>query len=514
MDAVKFKKKAEILVNHYNAGKYLYVIREVQALLKKVPNNPFLMNLMGSAFQNINELDYARETFLRITKIDPKNISAYNNLGNVLKNQKNYSSAFEYYFKALELNPNYSKTILNLGNLNFELNKYEEAIKLYKKALLIEKRLTLAHYNLGLAYQSLGEFENAKKHLQDLLIQAPELTIADKIISRITKYKEQDPHLKSMIEKLQKHKLDDIQKTNLYFAIGKAYEDIKDYKRSFENLKKANDLKYSLTNYKIEVDLKNFETIKNFFKKGKNESINPIDEKKMIFIVGMPRSGTSLVEQILASHSKVYGCGELMFLEDIMRKKVFDNKEISISKLDSIDDLTLVEIGKDYMNKVKYYDNEHQFLTDKAPLNFRWIGHIKIMFPNSKIIHCNRFAKDNCLSLYKNSFDDGLDWTYNQDSLVRYYKGYEDIMQFWQKIFPEYIYNINYEKLIEEPKKNVEELLKYCDLEFEEKCLEFYKNKRPIKTVSAAQAREPIYKSSVSSYKNYEKFMEEFFSKL
>ena len=126
-----------------------------------------------------------------------------------------------------------------------------------------------------------------------------------------------------MIEKLQNHKLDDIQKTNLYFAIGKAYEDIKDYKNSFENLKKANDLKYSLTNYKIEVDLKNFETIKNFFKKGKNESINPIDEKKMIFIVGMPRSGTSLVEQILASHSKVYGCGELMFLEDIMRKKIF-----------------------------------------------------------------------------------------------------------------------------------------------------------------------------------------------
>ena len=110
------------------------------------------------------------------------------------------------------------------------------------------------------------------------------------------------------------------------------------------------------------------------FLKKKNESINPIDEK-MIFIVGMPRSGTSLVEQILASHSKVYGCGELMFLEDIMRKKVFDNKEISISKLDSIDNLTLVEIGKDYMNKVKYYDNEHQFLTDKPHLILDGLTH-------------------------------------------------------------------------------------------------------------------------------------------
>ena len=514
MDAIKFKKKAEILVNHYNAGKYLYVIREVQTLLKKVPNNPFLMNLLGSAFQNINELDYAKETFLRITKIDPKNISAYNNLGNVLKNQKNYSSAFEHYFKALELNPNYSKTILNLGNLNFELNKYGKAIELYKKALMIENKLTLAHYNLGLAYQSLGEFDNAKKHLQELLNQVPEFTIADKIISRMTKYKEQDPHLKSMIAKLQNQKLDDIQKTNLYFALGKAYEDIKDYKSSFENLKIANDLKDSLTKYKIDVDLKNFETIKDFFKDKKQNSINPIDDKEMIFIVGMPRSGTSLIEQILASHSKVYGCGELMFLEDIMRKKIFDNKEISINKLNSFDDLTFVEIAKDYMNKVKNYDSDHKFLTDKAPLNFRWIGHIKILFPNSKIIHCNRSAKDNCLSLYKNSFDDGLDWTYNQDNLVKFYKGYKDIIKFWQEIFPGFIYNINYEELIEDPKKNVENLLEYCGLQFEEKCLEFYKNKRPIKTVSAAQARKPIYKSSVSSYKNYEKFMEEFFSKL
>ena len=514
MDATKFKKKAEILVNYYNAGEYLHVIREVQTLLKKVPNNPFLMNLLGSAFQNINELDYAKETFLRITKIDPKNISAFNNLGNVLKNQKDYSGAFEYYFKALELNSNYSKTILNLGNLNFELNKYEQAIELYKRALKIENKLTLAHYNLALAYQSLGEFDNAKKHLRELLNQVPEFTIADKIISRITKYSEQDPHLNSMVEKLHNLKLDHVQKINLYFAIGKAYEDIKNFKNSFDYLKKANELKDTLTNYKIEIDLQNFETIKNFFKNKKIDSINPIDNKKMIFIVGMPRSGTSLVEQILASHSKVYGCGELMFLEDIMRKKIFDKKEISIKKLNSMDDLTFVEIAKDYMNKIQNYDNEHEYLTDKAPLNFRWIGLIKILFPNSRIVHCIRSAKDNCISLYKNSFDDGLDWTYNQENLIKFYKGYEEIIQFWQKTFPGYIHNINYEELVNNPKKNVENLLKYCDLNFEEKCLEFYKNKRPIKTVSAAQARQPLYKSSVSSYENFEPFMRDFFSKL
>ena len=138
----------------------------------------------------------------------------------------------------------------------------------------------------------------------------------------------------------------------------------------------------------------------------------------MIFILGMPRSGTSLVEQIISSHSKVYGCGELMFLENTMQKKFFDKKTISVDKLKLIDDLVYLEIAKDYMNKIKNYDNSFQFLTDKAPLNFRWIGFIKIMFPGAKIIHCNRSAKDNCLSLYKNSFDDGLDWTYNQNNLI------------------------------------------------------------------------------------------------
>ena len=515
MNEEQFKKKVGILVNYYNARNYLYVIKEVQLLLKKVPNNPFLLNLLGSAFQNINELDHAKECFLRVTKIDPKNVSAYNNLGNVLKNQKDYPAALNYYHNALEIDPNFTKTILNLGNLNFELNKYDLAIELYKKALSLDEKLTLAHYNMGLAYQSLGKFDEAKKHLQQLLIQSPKFTIADKIISRFTKYTKADPHLVNMKKKLETESLDDIQKSNLYFAIGKAYEDMKDYENAFKNLKEANHLKDISTGYKIENDLSNFQKIKEFFEKNSHKSIEENnDKRKIIFILGMPRSGTSLVEQIISSHSKVYGCGELPFLENTMQKKFFDKKTISVEKLKLIDDLVYLEIAKDYMNKIKNYDNSFQFLTDKAPLNFRWIGFIKIMFPGAKIIHCSRSAKDNCLSLYKNSFDDGLDWTYKESNLIDFYHGYKDLMTFWEHIYPQYIHKISYEDLINDPEKHIKELLKYCDLDYENSCLEFYKNKRPIKTVSAAQARKPIYKSSVSSYQNFEPYLKELFSKL
>ena len=158
----------------------------------------------------------------------------------------------------MEIDPKFTKTILNLGNLNFELNKYDLAIELYKKALSLDEKLTLAHYNMGLAYQSLGKFDEAKKHLQQLLIQSPKFTIADKIISRFTKYTKDDPHLVNMKKKLETESLDDIQKSNLYFAIGKAYEDMKDYENAFKNLKEANHLKDISTGYKIENDLSNF----------------------------------------------------------------------------------------------------------------------------------------------------------------------------------------------------------------------------------------------------------------
>ena len=185
------------------------------------------------------------------------------------------------------------------------------------------------------------------------------------------------------------------------------------------------------------------------------------------------------------------------------------NKLQELNKID-----VLKSIGDHYVSLINKYDYTESIITDKAPLNFRWIGLIKLIFPNSKIIHCSRSPKDNCLSLYKNIFDENLDWTYDEDDLSSFYQLYADLMKFWKKNIPNFIYDISYENLISNPQNQIKDMLSFCDLKFEQNCMDFHKNKRAIKTVSSSQARNKIYSSSINSYKNYEKFLINLFSSL
>ena len=213
-----FKKKAEKLLEQFNKKQYLFVIRETKLLLQKVPNNLFLLNLIGSSFQNLGDLSSAKKIFESILEIDNKNISALNNLGNVYKNLKDYSSAEENYKKAIVLDPTFINALVNYGSLKYELNDYGEAVELYKKALHLNNEIPMAHYNLGLVYQALGQFEDSKFHLHALSKIKPEITAADKILSRFIKYKDGDPHIDVMENKLKKLNLNNSEKIDLFFS--------------------------------------------------------------------------------------------------------------------------------------------------------------------------------------------------------------------------------------------------------------------------------------------------------
>tara|TARA_B100001057_G_C22804424_1_gene932764 strand:+ start:154 stop:1704 length:1551 start_codon:yes stop_codon:yes gene_type:complete len=515
MDKEVIKKKVERLVNHFKAGDYNYTIKETQILLKKLPDNIFLINLMGSCYQNIGDLKMAANAFVYIIGLDKKNTAAYNNLGNVFKTQKKFEEAKDNYSKALEINPTFINAIINLGNLYFELNDFKNATDHYLKAIEIDNKNALAHYNLGLVYQSIGEFENSKKEFEEVLKINPVNTNADKMISRFTKYTLDNNHLKKMEEKLRNLKLNDAQKINLFFSLGKAYEDIKNYEKSFEFIKKANDTKKKLINRDFKNDFKTFSNLKSFFKDYNLSSDYEYDkDKKIIFIVGLPRSGTSLIEQIISSHSKVHGCGELDYINKIVRNNFYNQDVLNKSKLDNLDNTKIKKLTKSYMDLVEKFDSQSKVFTDKAPLNFAWIGIIKILFPNSKIVHCSRNPKDNILSLYKNDFDDRLNFTYDFDDLEIFYKEYLELIDFWKSKFGNQIYDANYEKFLENPEEEIKKLLSFCDIDYEENCLNFHETKRPIKTVSSAQARKPIYKSSILSYQKYEKYMKDIFDKL
>ena len=229
----------------------------------------------------------------------------------------------------------------------------------------------------------------------------------------------------------------------------------------------------------------------------------------------MPRSGTSLAEQIISSHNLVYGAGELNYLENLIKKKFFLNNNLnfayaneeSFSKLSS-------EINYKYLDLIDNFKTPKKIITDKAPQNFKWIGFINLIFPNSKIIHCHRNIKDNFLSLYKNFFPEGLEWTYNESNLVNYCKNYKILMNFWKTVFPGTIYDLCYETLINDSESEIKKLINFCNLDWDEDCLKFYNTKRSIKTLSVSEARKPIYKSSISGSSNFEAFLKSSFDKL
>ena len=212
----------------------------------------------------------------------------------------------------------------------------------------------------------------------------------------------------------------------------------------------------------------------------------------------MPRSGTTLAEQIISSHNKVYGAGELPFLTEnleILRRE---------ENLKSLNSNLIDNVRIDYLKKIERFNYNEEYITDKSPLNFRWIGIIKMMFPNSKIIHCKRDAMDTCFSNFKNSFAQGsLGFAYSLKNLGEYYNLYNDLMDFWNNKYPGEIYNLNYEKLVDEPEIEIRNLLNFCNLDWDENCLQHQKNKKIVATASLAQVRSPVYKSSIKKWQNF-----------
>ena len=504
------------IFNFFTAARYDLVIVNCKKNIKKFPEYLIFYNLLGSAYMNISKFHMAREIFSKALRMDQNNITIMNNLANSEKNLFNYNVAEKLYCKIIDKKKDYLNAYVNYGNLKRDLNQFSQSSELYEEALKINPKHPVVLYSLAMNYQSLGNFKLSIEYAFRAIAVDPKFTRADLLISKSKKYKPNDDHLSHMHNKLNDLKLDDTQKYYLHFAMAKAYEDINDIKKCYDNLNIANDLKKKSSNFNIQSQIKLFNDIKKTFSKVNliNSTNKIADNKKIIFILGMPRSGTTLIEQIVSSHSKVYGSGELPYLSQIVEEELMENSELSLNRfLSTLDDLSSNNnIHDKFLSYIKNYQIDQEFITDKAPLNFRWIGLIKIFFPSAKIIHCSREPKDNCLSLYKNLFEGNLNFCYNENDLGTYYNLYLDLMNFWKDLFPQGFLDVQYESLIKDQNSEIKKIINYCDLNWEDQCLTFEKNKNPIKTVSLSQARRPIYNSSIKSYQKFEPYLKKLFT--
>ena len=307
--------------------------------------------------------------------------------------------------------------------------------------------------------------------------------------------------------------LGDSDRMHICFALAKAHEDLCKYEKSFNYLKQANELRKKEVGYNIENDRNLIIKIKGFFSdEGSVFDMVPKRHSpiKPIFIVGMPRSGTSLVEQILSSHAEVYGAGELVTMDKLITQMVNklpvqclnqDSKKIIQDEINTLHD--------NYLMALASFDVPEKIITDKMPHNFMWLGFILSAFPGAKIINLKRDPMATCWSIYKHYFSTkGNGYAYDIDDLAGFYKLYRDLMSFWRKRFSRNIYDLCYEDLTVNQEIETRKLLLFCDLEWEPQCLEFHKTKRTVKTASAGQVRKEMYKGSSEAWKKYEPFLQ------
>ena len=486
------KKKYDQLYQKFVKGNFLEVIRECNKILKKRKHQLFF-NLLSIAYQKNGEIEKSIDVMREALALNPNHPNFLNNIGTCFYKLHKYSIAKKYYEKGLKIDNRHLHILNNLGNLKRETNKIEESIEYYKKVLSIQKDAVPALFNLVGIYRITNQKEESKKYCKKILELNKKLTDADRQYSLVHKYVENDPHLNEMLKKINDDDLNNLEKIHLYYGIHKAYEDIQDYKNAFKFLKIGNELIKKETKYNFSKDEKKINNYINLYKKIRHLKSSAA-HRDLIFIVGMPRSGSSLIEQVLSSHKSVFGGGEIPYIQEIANK-IISEKKIDASLMDNY--------RNDYLSLISELNDSSSFFTDKELLNFYNIGLILSLFPKARIINCTRDPLDNCWSIYKNYFPIKTQFVNDFKDITKFYKLYLNTMNFWQKEFPKNIFNLKYETLVENPKNQIEKILYFCDLEWDENVMSHHKSSRIIRTLSFDQANKPISKKVSNTIKNY-----------
>ena len=535
------KKELNFVFSLYKDGRYQDAINRIKVLNEEYPNVPLLFNIVGACYKELGQLEGAAKMFSVAVSLNSNYAEANFNLGVILKELGKIDESIECYKKAIIIQPNYPSAHNNLGKLYSDFGNYnaaiesfewaiayqhdlaeahnnlgnalnlcgrvEESIESFKKAVSYNPNYEKAYFNLALLFKDSGDKKNFIRNIEKTININPSWGAAYFHLSQVVKYKKNDSNILKMHTLLDNVNLNITDRINLNFAIAKYYDDTGDYKQQFKFLEEGNRLQKKELNYSIDRDLKLFSRIKEAFNPLPND-INKLlpksDSFTPIFIVGMPRSGTSLVHQILDSHSKVHGMGELNSLNKSIFPYIKENNE---KQEDGFSENNLLSIHDQYLESLDSLIIRESIVVDKMPLNFRYVGFILKAFPNAKILHMKRDPVATCWSIYK-SFFNGNAYSFNQEDLAQYYCLYTDLMNFWNKLFPNQIYDVCYEDLTVNQELETRNVLKYCELDWQENCLNFHKNKKAVKTTSSMQIRKKMYQGSSEAWKKYESYLQ------
>ena len=532
-----------------------YIKAEVlyNKVLSSEPTNYEAIRHLGILYQDLEQYEKAYNYFLQALKVNPKGFQALSNLATIHMENKNYELAHKCLSQSFKINSSYVPTINNLAGYYHKINDPKNAIHYsqlsikiqpgnpialdqYAKALIINNRPEEAidileklnknfpdndnfKHNLSTAYREIGEFKKANK-ISSEGFKNDYKNIAYLLgYTKDKKNKLKEEHINYYDHLLAEKELKSEDKTLICHSFFEYFKNQSDYKKAGSYLTKGNNAQYALKEFNLESENKFFNKLKSIFsKKIDFEFEDKINKQIPIFVCGMPRSGTTLCEQILSSHSKITGAGELDYLAEVLDFRLIQPTENQINNLEFIikNQDSLKTAREQYLDKLSKRDKgDSIYICDKMPHNFIFIGLIKLILPEAKIIYCKRDPIDNCFSLYSHKFVEvSHQYSYNQKMLVQYYKLHQDLMKFWFKKHADDIFILDNEELVNNQETVSKKLIEHCELEWEEQCLDFHKNKRQVRTASIEQVRKPINNKSIGAWKKYEDYLSEMLSEL
>jgi tetratricopeptide (TPR) repeat protein len=462
---------------------------------------------LGNAFSELDRHDEAIANYEKAIAIRHDFLGAHNNLGNTLQRLGRFDDAIVHYRRALAITPGYADAHRNLGNALLALNRHEEAIAHYEKTLAVNPSQAEAHNIIASAHHVLGHSEEACRAYQRAVQLAPQRGALHLNLASLKPFTVGDSRL-AALENFAADitKLGAEDRIAVHFALGKAYEDLKLPDQSFQHLIEGNALKRRQMTYDEAATLRTFERIQQVFtdalmhQKDGGGDLSAVP----VFVLGMPRSGTTLVEQILASHSRVFGAGEREdFRQAALSLKGADGAAYP-EVISTLTDQELRQLGSHYVDQIRAAAPAAERIVDKMPLNFVFIGLIHLALPKARIVHVRRDPVDTCFSCFSLLFAGNQPYTYDLGELGRYYGAYAALMEHWRNLLPQgAMIDVRYEDVVDDLEGNARRIIAHCGLEWEDRCLAFHQTRRPVLTASSVQVRQPIYRNSVGRWRPY-----------
>ena len=501
--------EAADLLNDEKVEEAISILKEV---LKNSPNDVNAMRYLARAYrQSENNLQDAEALLRSAVQQAPDFTPGWFDLASLLMRDK-VMEAITAYKKVIELDPKNAAAWGGLGSA-YGLAMYpDESAKAYAKSIELKPDVPNVLLGHGHALKTLGHHDDALDAYRNAIKNKPDFGEAYWSMANLKIFEFKDSEVDSMLKQLEDENLPENEEIHFRFAVGKAFEDKKDYPKAWHYYHTGNQKqRTTVDHFPVEMEMR-YNLIKEVFNQNflKDRSNSGHDCPDPILIIGLPRSGSTLVEQILASHSQVEGTSELPILGNIA-ESIGQHRTDGIrypKAVLELRDKDLHAYGKQYIDEAQRHRiTDKPFFTDKLPNNFPLVGLLSLILPNAKVINARRHPIDSCLGGYKQLFSRGQNFTYDMLDLAHYYQQYDAMIKHWHKVLPGKILDVHYEETVHDVESQVRRILDFCSLPFEQSCVDFHQTDRAVKTASSEQVRQPIYKGALGTWRHYEEFL-------